>query len=78
MKWIENLESIALKNKASECPICKGKNLDYGFTVVVEETNMGHGTVWCNDCHNGYHLSRVKVEDGMKIQDIPTNINFKN
>lgn len=78
MKWIKNLESIALNNEAGECPICKSKNTDYGFTVVLAESDMGYGAIWCNDCHNGYHISRCKIENGMKIQNVPTNINFRN
>ena len=76
MKWLKNLESIALSKEPGECPICKSKNTDYGFTMVVKETNMGFGAIWCNDCHNGYHISRIKIEKDMKLQSVPEGIKY--
>ena len=77
MKCLKNLEAIASNKEPGECPICKSKNTDYGFNIVVKETNMGYGVIWCNDCNNGYHISRVKISDDMRIKDIPQNINLR-
>ena len=76
MKWIKNLEMIAQKKEPGTCPFCDSKNTDYGFIVDDEKTSMGHGAVWCNDCHNGYHISRIKISSDMKISDIPKNIKY--
>lgn len=76
MKWLKNLESLAVNNEPGKCPICDSKNTDYGFSVVVEESSMGFGAIWCNDCHNGYYISRVKIEKGMKLQSVPEGIKY--
>ena len=76
MKWLKNLESIALKKEPGICPFCNSKNTDCAFVVDDEKTNMGHGAVWCNDCFNGHHISRIKISDDMNIKDIPQNIKY--
>lgn len=76
MKWLKNLEAVASAKKSGECPYCHSENTDYGFVVDDEKTKMGHGAIWCNDCHNGYHISRVKVSAGMKLTNIPENVKY--
>ena len=76
MKWIKNLEMIAQNKEPGVCPICNSKHTDYGFVVDDEKTNMGYGAVWCNNCYNGYHISRIKISSDMKIGSIPKNINY--
>ncbi len=36
---------------------------------------MGYGVIWCNNCYNGFHMSRVNVEKICE-KDIPRNIKF--
>ena len=76
MKWLNNLEMVAQNKTSGTCPHCNSKNTDYGFVVDDEKNNMGHGAVWCNDCHNGCHISRIKISSDMKIKDIPKDIKF--
>lgn len=76
MKWLKNLEAIVSNNESGVCPLCGSKNTDCGFVVDDEKTNMGHGAIWCNDCNNGCHISRIKVSSDMKVQSIPKNIKF--
>ena len=76
MKWLKNLETIASDKEAGICPHCNSENTDYGFVVDDDKTNMGHGAVWCNDCKNGYHISRIKIENDMRKNEIPSTIKF--
>lgn len=76
MKWLKNLEMIAQNKKSGTCPVCSSKNTEYGFVVDDEKTNMGHGAVWCNDCQNGHHISRIKITSDMLTKDIPKNIKY--
>ena len=76
MKWLNNLQSIGENKGAGSCPFCNSTKTDYGFVVDDSKTQMGHGAVWCNDCNKGFHISRIKVLDGMQIKDIPQNIEF--
>jgi len=77
MKWIEHLEAIAQGENLGNCPFCDSTNVDCGFVIDDEVNRMGHGAIWCNDCLNGYHFSRIRVSDNMKMQDVPLNIKHK-
>ena len=77
MKWLDNLQSIAENNKAGNCPFCDSHNTDHGFVLDDENSKMGHGAIWCNDCKKAYHISRIKISNDMRIKDIPKNLDFK-
>ncbi len=74
MKWLKNLELLSRENKTGLCPFCNSDNTEVSFAIVDEETKMGHGTIWCNDCRKAYHISRVQVSDEMKIGDVPKGL----
>ena len=76
MRWNENLKTIATERQSGICPYCKSNNTDYGFLIVDEENQMGYGAVWCNNCHRGFHLSRIRIHKDMPIKSIPKNIDF--
>lgn len=77
MKWLENLDHIAKEKTPGKCPYCGSKNTDYSYTVVVQEKRLGHMTVWCNDCLRAYHVSRMKVPEGLKTGgEIPQGLKY--
>ncbi len=77
MKWVKNLISIGNANDSGLCPYCGSKNTDCCFSIVDEENNIGYGDIWCNECLRGYHLSRVKIVEGMRTNVvIPPNIKY--
>jgi len=77
MNWLNNLKSISLKKISGECPFCKSNNTDYTFTEI--SNGMGCGTIWCNNCRKAYHISRMKIQNGYKLNDrIPDNLIFTN
>ena len=52
MKWIKNLESIAITKTSGKCPHCGSNNTDYTFVGNVG--GVGYGEIWCNDCKSAY------------------------
>lgn len=77
MKWLENLDHIAKETTPGKCPYCGSENTDYSYTVVVPEKRLGHMTVWCNDCLRAYHVSRMKVPEGLKTGgEIPQGLKY--
>ncbi len=76
MKWIKNLESVAKTGNPGECPYCKSKNTAYALSIDDEETLMGHGAVWCEDCRKAFHISRIKV-DSKYVKEIPKNLLYE-
>lgn len=40
MKWIKNLESIAITKTSGKCPYCGSDNTDYTFVGMSEESDM--------------------------------------
>ena len=52
MKWIKNLESIAITKTSGKCPYCGSDNTDYTFVGNVG--GVGYGEIWCNDCQSAY------------------------
>ena len=66
LKWIKNLESIIDKNTPGNCPVCNTINTYYSMHIIDNKKNMGYGVIWCNDCKNAFHISRIKVSSNMK------------
>ena len=75
VKWLENLKSVLAYGEAGICPICGSNDTDYTLKIIDEKTSMGYGVIWCNNCYNGFHMSRVNVEKICE-KDIPRNIKF--
>lgn len=73
MKWLKNLEALT-EGKIGNCPYCGSENMDCGFTIVDGKKKMGYGAIWCNDCQQGYHISRIVVNETMKLNSVPENI----
>ena len=77
MKWLENLVNIEKQKEPGKCPYCGSKNTDYRCTVVIPEKRLGHMTVWCNDCLRAYHMSRMEIPEGLKIDgEIPDGLKY--
>ncbi len=76
MKWLDNLESVANYKKSGICPFCGSADTDYSFFGSIG--SMGFGLIWCNNCRKAYHMSRVKVVEGFKLnKDIPKGLDFQ-
>ena len=58
MKWIKNLESIAITKTSGKCPYCGSDNTDYTFVGNLGES--GYGESVC-DCKLG--ISSIKSID---------------
>lgn len=75
MKWLKNLENIANKKSVGRCPICNSYDTDY--TLVGKIGSVGFGEVWCNDCKNAYHMSRIKILEGYNLnKKVPDNLKY--
>lgn len=76
LKWIENLKSIIDKNTPGNCPVCNSINTVYSMHIIDNKTNMGYGVIWCNDCKNAFHISRIKVSLNMKNTLVPEGLKY--
>ena len=76
LKWAKNLKSIFDKNTPSNCPFCNSINTDYSMHIIDNKTNMGYGVIWCNDCKNAFHISRMKVSPSMKNTLVPEGLKY--
>lgn len=75
MKWIPNMESIIKSHTAGNCPFCNSSNTDFAIVQVV--TNQGYCAIWCNDCKQGVHISKMNVtNDMLRNSLVPQDINF--
>lgn len=76
MKWLKNLQLLSNNNGTGQCPFCNSDNTDYAVNIIDEKTMMGYGAIWCNDCKNAFHISRIKITKNMKIKTIPKGLVF--
>ena len=76
LKWANNLKSIIDKNNPGNCPVCNGINTDYSMHIIDDKTYMGYGVIWCNDCKNAFHISRIKVSPNMKNIPVPEGLKY--
>ena len=76
LKWANNLKSIFDKNTSGNCPFCNSINTDYSMHIIDDKTNMGYGVIWCNDCKNAFHISRIKVSPNMKNILVPEGLKY--
>lgn len=73
MKWINNIKRMMEKQEKDICPYCGSENTDFAISLVDEQKNMGYADLWCNDCHNAFHISRMNVHKIIE-KEIPTNL----
>ncbi|MDO5547947.1 MAG: hypothetical protein Q4F79_05605 [Eubacteriales bacterium] len=76
MKWIDNMTSAIERGENGVCPYCGSSDTEHGFTVINKITRAGYGSVWCNACKKGMHLSRMIVPDGAREQEAPRGIEY--
>jgi len=48
------------------CPECGNEAVDYRV-IGDKSTNIGWGLIWCNSCHTGIHVSRMKLPENAKV-----------
>lgn len=77
MKWLDNITAAFERGEDIACPYCGSLHTDHGFTIVKPSTRAGHGTIWCNDCGRGVHLSRLTVPAGAKEKTPPNGIKYE-
>lgn len=70
IEWFKQTEKIHNGLKAT-CPNCGSKNTEYEFYAF--EDGGGYGEVWCNDCNDRAHISRIKYPEYTKAKI--TNVN---
>ena len=77
MKWKDNLLSISKTGRSGKCPCCGSEQTDYKCTIVVPEKRMGYMDVWCNECKNAHHISRMEISNTLKTKgDIPEGLKY--
>ena len=65
MSWLDTITAIIAEKKSGCCPVCGSRSIDYTATKVTND-DYGYGDIWCNDCHNAYHISRLKITDSTR------------
>ncbi len=75
MKWLDNLNSVLNEHTAGKCPCCNSVNTDY--RLIENSDGYGYGDIWCNDCKNAFHISRVRIsKEAVKISKLPASLKF--
>jgi hypothetical protein len=68
--WLELLKEIAdtsiAGNRNLVCPKCRNNSIDYQY-VGDQITRIGFLDIWCNSCHTGLHMSRVKAPENANM-----------
>lgn len=76
MKWLKNIESIALNNTPGKCPCCGSFNTEYNAIKLIDN-NYGYCVIWCNDCKNAFNVSRMKIlQNTITDKKIPNDLKF--
>ena len=68
-KWIHTSKILIeeLPNSTScNCPNCGSSSVQYQY-VGDSINHIGYLDIWCSDCLNGIHFSRVKIPDRVNI-----------
>lgn len=77
MKWLKNLESLAQNKDAGQCPYCRSSHTDYLYTIVDVKSRMGCVDIWCTECLKAFHISRVQIPVGAKMNgQIPNDVRY--
>lgn len=62
-KWLqvaEKVRQMVPDRPLLDCPSCSGHNIDYEF-IGDSEKRIGFFLMWCNDCLEGIHISRIEI-----------------
>ena len=74
-RWIPNMQNITEKHTVGKCPFCQSENTD--FSVVEILNKQGYCSIWCNNCKEGIHISKMNISPEMlRVSAIPKDINF--
>ena len=76
MKWDNNILLAIEQGENAVCPCCGSSDTDHGFVLIKARTREGHGSVWCNECKRGVHISRMIVPDKAKLHTAPIGIDY--
>lgn len=75
MKWLKNIEQIAMDNTAGVCPYCESNDTEYSANEVAN--GFGYAVIWCNRCNHAYKLSRLKINSRtITNKPIPSELLF--
>lgn len=75
--WVETYRRILIGDSSVSCPECGSSNVRCGHVLIDPSSKMGYGAVWCDDCRNGMHLSRVNLVGVSNImKQLPDDLNF--
>lgn len=69
--WINATKKIAFDSERCVCPNCGHRGLKVQF-VGDREMMIGHAYVWCRQCLEGIHVSRVEIPQGVRM--LPMNV----
>ena len=76
MKWIKNLNSLAVNGNVGQCPFCNSDDTDSSFITINKKSGMGYEVIWCNKCKHAFRVSRIKVSNEMEEKEIPKDLIF--
>lgn len=68
-EWLSIAEKIreATPNSLKlNCPNCNSCKIGYEF-IGDDQEKVGYFLIWCNDCLEGVHISRIKIPERAKI-----------
>lgn len=75
--WLENLRSVSERGSAGKCPFCGSVNMDYKASIVIQMSRLGYMDIWCNDCKRAFHVSRMQIPEGMRVDgEIPKDLKY--
>lgn len=75
MKWLRNVEQIALNNTAGVCPCCQSDDTEYSAKEVAN--GLGYAVIWCNHCRHAFNISRLRINKNTIVdKTIPSNLIF--
>lgn len=68
-KWLlvaEKIREEVPDKRNVSCPNCSRFNIGYEF-IGDERNKVGYFLVWCNDCLEGVHISRIEIPEQAKV-----------
>ena len=75
MKWLRNIEQIAIDNTVGVCPYCQSNDTEYCAKGV--KNGFGYAVIWCNNCKHAYSISRLKInKNTITDKTIPSDLIF--
>ncbi|KAA2243178.1 hypothetical protein F0L74_11730 [Chitinophaga agrisoli] len=62
-RWTKIIIRVLSGEKNIPSPFSEEGKIESVFIVVLKDTKMGYGMIWCSKTHRGIHLSRMQVPD---------------